>query len=82
MIGYSHKDVNPLVLTMPKMTGYVKTFKVKDRDKKKLMVFCIDDEKLLKNIKLVALRLKILKNINLNTLVLYDDRYIKPKIRT
>ena len=82
MIGYSHKDVNPLVLTMPKMTGYVETLKVKDRDKKKLMVFCIDDEKLLKNIKLVALRLKILKNINLNTLVLYDDRYIKTKIRT
>ena len=46
------------------------------------MVFCIDDEKVLKNIKLVALRLKILRNINLNTLVLYDDRYIKPKIRT
>ena len=46
------------------------------------MVFRIDDEKVLKNIKLVALRLKILKNINLNTLVLYDDRYIKTKIRT
>ena len=35
---------------MPKMSGYVKTFKVKDGDKNKnnkLMSFRIDDEKLL-----------------------------------
>ena len=35
---------------MPKMGGYVKTFKVKDGDKNnnnKLISFCIDDEKLL-----------------------------------
>ena len=35
---------------MPKMTGYVKTFKVKDGDKdksNKLMPFLIDYEKLL-----------------------------------
>ena len=34
LIGYS-KVVRPLVLIMPKMSGYVKTFKVKDRDKDK-----------------------------------------------
>ena len=32
MIGYSDKAMKPLVLIMPKMSGYVKTFKVKDRD--------------------------------------------------
>ena len=34
---------------MPKISGHVKSFKVKDRDKdkNKLMFFCIDDEKLL-----------------------------------
>ena len=50
MIGYSDKAIRPLILTMPKMGGYVKTFKVKDGDKNnnnKLISFCIDDEKLL-----------------------------------
>ena len=32
LIGYSHKAIRPLVLIMPKMIGYVKTFKVKDKD--------------------------------------------------
>ena len=50
MIGYSDKAIRPLILTMSKMGGYVKTFKVKDGDKNnnnKLISFCIDDEKLL-----------------------------------
>ena len=39
-----------LVFIMPKMSGYVKTFKVKDGDQdknNKLMSFHIDDENLL-----------------------------------
>ena len=28
LIGYLEKDIRPLVLIMPKMNGYVKTFKV------------------------------------------------------
>ena len=50
LIGYSEKAIRPLILIMPKMSGYVKTFKVKDGDKdknNKLMSFCIDDKKLL-----------------------------------
>ena len=50
MIGYSDKAIRPLILIMPKMSGYVKKFKVKDGDKNKnnkLISFCIDDEKLL-----------------------------------
>ena len=35
-----------------------------------------------KNIKLFGLRLKIVKNIELNVLPVYDDRCIKTKIRT
>ena len=41
---------------MRKMTGYVKTFKVKDGDKdkqNKLMSFSIDDEKLLERYKAI-----------------------------
>ena len=50
LIGYLDKVVRPFVLILPKMSGYVKTFKVKDGDEDKnhkLMSFSIDDEKLL-----------------------------------
>ena len=36
MIGYLDKAIRPIVLIMPKMNGYVKTFKVKDGDKHKI----------------------------------------------
>ena len=32
LIGYLDKDVRPLVLIMPKMSGYFKTFKVEDKN--------------------------------------------------
>ena len=54
--------MRPLVLIMCKMSGYVKTFKVKEGDKdksNKLMSFGIDDESYEKSIKLFGLRLKI-----------------------
>ena len=49
LTGYLGKAMRPLVLIMSKMSGYVKTFKVKEGDKdknNKLMSFGIDDEKL------------------------------------
>ena len=49
---YFYKVLRRLVLIFPKMSGCVKTFKVKDGDKdksNKLMSFCIYDEKLSKN---------------------------------
>ena len=61
LVGYLHKVIRSLVLISPKMSRYVKTFEVKDGDKdknNKLMSFRIDCEKLLKNIKLLELRLK------------------------
>ena len=56
MIGYLDKAIRLLILIMHKMTGYVKTFKVKDGDKdkqNKLMSFRIDDEKLLERYKAI-----------------------------
>ena len=51
MIGIKFdKAIRPFVLIMPEMSGYIKIFKVKDRDKHKnniLMSFHIDNEKLL-----------------------------------
>ena len=57
MIGIKFvKARKPLVLIMPKISGYVKTFKVKEgvKDKSiKLMTFCIDVEKLLGKYKVI-----------------------------
>ena len=69
---------------MPKMSGYVKTFKAKDgaKDKNsKLMSFHIDDEELLEKCKAIWSNIECFKNIELNALPVYDDRYIKSKIR-
>ena len=49
-IGYSDEVIRLLVLTPPKLSGYVKTFKDKGTDKNKnnkLMYLHIDDDKLL-----------------------------------
>ena len=66
------------------MSGYVKTFKVKDGDKyknNKLMSFHIDDKKKIEKCKTIWTKIEDLKNIELNDLPVYDDRYIKVKIR-
>ena len=81
MIRYLDKTTRPLVLTMPKMGEYVKTFKVKEEGNK-LMRFRIGDEKLLEKFKAIWNKIDDLKNIKLNTLPVYDDRCIKTKIKT
>ena len=63
MTGYLDEVIRPLVLISPKMSGYVETFRDKDRHKddnrsNNLMSFCIDDEKLLEKF---GLMLKICK---------------------
>ena len=50
--------------------------------KKETTSFRIDDEKLLEKYKTVWTKIEDLKNIILNSLPVYDDRYIKTKIRT
>ena len=67
---------------MPKMGGYVKTFKVKEETNNKLMSFHIDDEKLFEKYKVIWTKIEDLKNMELNALPIQDDRYIKTKIRT
>ena len=70
---------------MPKISGYVKTFKVKERDKNKnnkLKSFHIDDEKRLEKYKAICTKIEDLKKIELNALPVYDDRYIKINSRT
>ena len=52
LIGYLNKDIKPLVLIIPKTSGYVKTFKVEDKDNKS-MSFRVDNEKLLQKYKAI-----------------------------
>ena len=61
----------PLVLITPKMP------KVKDGDKdtnNKLMPFRIDDENLLEKCKAIWTKIEYSKNIELNALLVCDDR--------
>ena len=86
LIGYFDEFIRLLVLMLPKMSGYVTTFKNGDRDKdnnknNELMFFHINNEKLLESVKTFGLRLKNSKNIELNALSVYGDTYVKPKIR-
>ena len=63
------------------MNENVKIFKLTDKNSK-LMPFCIDDEKSLEKYESIWTRIEDLKHIKLNALPIYDDRYIKTKIRT
>ena len=56
MIWYLDKVITTLVLIIPKISGYVKTFIVKDGDQdknNKLMSFGTDNEKLLGKFKAI-----------------------------
>ena len=67
------------------MSGYVMKFKEKGGDKNRnnnLMSLRIVGEKLLENYKTICTRIVDLENIELNTLTVYNDRYIKIKTRT
>ena len=46
------------------------------------MYICIDDEKLLEKHEAIWTKAEYLKNIKFNPLPVYDDRFIKTKIRT
>ena len=52
------------------MGGYVKTFRDKNN---RLMSFSIDDDKLLEKYKTIWTKIDNLRNIELNTLLAYDD---------
>ena len=62
MIGYSDRAIKPLVLIIPKLSGYVKMFKVEDKISK-LMSFRIDDQKLLGKYKAIWTKIEDFKNI-------------------
>ena len=63
MIGYLNDVMKPLVLILPKMSGYVKIFKDKDRQKvkdqkNKSLSFCIYDDRLLEKCKTISTKIE------------------------
>ena len=50
MIECLDEVIRPLVLILPKISGYVKTFKDKNN---KMASFCLDDDKLLEKYKTI-----------------------------
>ena len=84
LIGYLEKVIKPIVLMLPRMSGYVGTFKVKDKEKdknNKLLSLRINEEKLLEKYKTIWTKIKDLKITGLIALPVFDDRYIKTKVR-
>ena len=84
MIRYLNEILRPLVLILRKLSGY---FKDKDGDKNKnknniLMSFRIVNNKLLEKYEIIWTKIGDLQNIGLMALPVYDDRFIKTKIRT
>ena len=76
--------IRPSVLILLKMSGDVTNFMDKNEDKNKdnkLMYLHINDDKLLKKYKTIWAKIEDSQNIELNALLVYDDRYIKTKIR-
>ena len=71
MIGYFDKAVRPLDLIIPKMSWYIKAFKIED-ESSKLMSFQIDDEKLLEKYKANWSKIEDLENIELIASPIYD----------
>ena len=79
MINYLDQVIRPLVVILPRISGYVNNFKNKNN---KFMILCIYDDKLLQKYKTIWIKTEDLKNVELNTLSVYGKRYIKAKIRT
>ena len=54
MIGYLDDAIGPLVLILPEMGEYIRSFRDKDKNKNnKLMSFFIKDEKLYEKYKII-----------------------------
>ena len=69
LIEYIDKFIRPLVLILPKMSGYARTLKVKDKDKNnKWMSFL---QMMISYQKNVKPRLEDLKNVELNASLVY-----------
>ena len=79
-IGYIIDDyVIPLVILLPIMSGWIKYFKKWWKN----MNFQIEDDKIYVKYKSIWKRIKdLLSSIKLNSDIVYNDQYIKTKVKT
>ena len=79
LIRYLHKVIIPLLLILPKLSDYVRLFKDKNNI---LMSFGLNDDKLLGNYETIWSNIEDLHNFKSNTLLVFNDRYIKTQLRS
>ena len=77
-IGYNDESVNPLCLLLPQMSGWIKYFKNGGKN----MSFKIEDDEVYSKYNQIWNKIKkLLGNIKLSRDVVYDDQYIKTKVK-
>ena len=79
-IGYSHDDgvIKPLCIVLPQMSGYIKYFE----NGAKNMSFKIEDEDVYLKYNEIWNKVKSILNVKFRSQPIYDDKYIKSKLKT
>ena len=79
-IGYLHDDdiIRPLCIILPQMSGYIKYF---DNSGKK-MSLKIEDESVYLKYTEIWNKIKDILNVKFHSQSIYDDKYIKTKVKT
>ena len=79
-IGYLDDvdTISPLCIMLPQMSGYIKYFK----NGRKNMSFKIEDEDVYIKYNQIWNKIKDLLNVRLHSKPIYDDKYIKTKVKT
>ena len=79
-IGYLHGDgvIKLLCIVLPQMSGYIKYFENGGKN----MSFNIEDEDVYLKYNELWNKIKSIRNIKFHGLSIYDDKYIKTKVKT
>ena len=79
-IGYSYDDgvIKPLCIVLPQMSGYIKYFE----NGAKNMSFKIEDEDVYLKYNEIWNKVKSILNVKFRSQPIYDDKYIKTKVKT
>ena len=78
-IGYSHDDgvIKPLRIALPQMSGYTKYFENGGKN----MSFKIEDEDVYLKYNEIWNKIKSILNVKFHSQPIYDDKYIKTKVK-
>ena len=77
-IGYKESEfIKPLCIVLPQMSGYIKYFENGGKN----MSFVIKDDDVLDKYNEIWDKIKNTLNIKFHSMLVYDEKYIKPKVR-